>query len=490
MALRATKSSTRKDVALFVAFVLISLWCANGLWNVNAITRMGLARSLVHGTLNIDEVAPYTIDKAHWRGHYYCDKAPGISLLCLPAVVVADKAADLIGAPSGFTPARNRKTGLRYALAAFACLTSTSIISGALTLIVFRRTLVTVGASYRTAYAAALILGFGTPLLIWSTAIFGHATCTALLFIAFSLRWTGAPDRPFSAKRYAATGMLLSLATLVELTALPAAAIVAAHLMATDRPPPSIPVLVSRVFAILAGALPAGLILLLYNYLAFGSPFHLGYASVEGFEGMKSGFFGIALPSAEAFWGITLSAKRGILWLSPILLFSIPAFVSLLREPPEKAAAATCLGIAVYYLILNASYHYWDGGVSLGPRHITPIVPFLMFTIALWADRCGWKMRAAILSTGFLSMLTTVVSTSVTFRIDDDQPMFAAHLLPKLLQQKSDLVLTALHMPYYLLVLVPVVSAFATALLLLRPASFRDIRHSLFSPTAKIHVRP
>ena len=49
--------------------------------------------------------------------------------------------------------------------------------------------------------------------------------------------------------------------------------------------------------------------LLVYNTLAFGSPFHLGYASEEGFQEMHAGFFGIKLTAL--FVIVTLSAFAG-----------------------------------------------------------------------------------------------------------------------------------------------------------------------------------
>lgn len=464
----------RTDIILFVAFCLTTVWCVNAPLNPNSVTRVGLSHAVaIHGQLNIDEVAPYTIDKAHWNGHYYCDKTPGISILCIPAVYVADKLANLVGAAPAFVPVKNAGAGLRYGLSALACLIATSILFAAAAVILFRRSIFLAGASERTADIAALTLAFGTPLFIWSTAVFGHATSTALLVMAFSLYWTGPDQRQLSSRRYALAGFILSLAALVELTAVPAAAMIG--LLLLSKPTPlQWDRLGLNALAMLAAGLPAAAVLLLYNSLAFGSPFHLGYASVEGFAGMKSGFFGINVPTWEALWGITFSSDRGLFWVSPILLFSIPAIAALLRSSSVKLPVATCLGIAIYYLLLNGGYHYWNGGYSLGPRHLTPATPFLLFPIALWMDRAGRTTRVIVTATAVLSILITVVCTSVSFVVTDDgKSIFLGHLLPNFTRGHSDLVLATLHVPFVIVVIVPLVVVAGAAFLILGPLSSR-----------------
>src|SRR5262245_13003647 len=56
-------------------------------FNPQVVTRLGLTLSIVGaGQLHIDRFADYTHDKAPFRGHYYADKVPGLSLLAIPVV--------------------------------------------------------------------------------------------------------------------------------------------------------------------------------------------------------------------------------------------------------------------------------------------------------------------------------------------------------------------------------------------------------------------
>src|SRR5262249_39005433 len=55
-----------------------------------------------------------------------------------------------------------------------------------------------------------------------------------------------------------------------------------------------------------------------------------------------------------------------------------------LRSRRRVAAVVSAL-IGVYFILLNASYNYWEGGWSYGPRHAAPGIPFLCLSLAfLW----------------------------------------------------------------------------------------------------------
>jgi hypothetical protein len=55
--------------------------------NVQDITRLSLSRSLAErGAVDIDPYHRLTTDRAFFDGHWYSDKAPGLSLLALPTV--------------------------------------------------------------------------------------------------------------------------------------------------------------------------------------------------------------------------------------------------------------------------------------------------------------------------------------------------------------------------------------------------------------------
>jgi len=151
------------------------------------------------------------------------------------------------------------------------------------------------------------------------------------------------------------------------------------------------------VLTAVAGGVVAAIPLGLYNLLAFGSLTHLAYDNVVGFEGMQTGFFGVSAPRAEVLAQLLWGRQRGILWLSPLLLVTPFAWVAGWRRfgPPVVLALAA---IPVVYLLINSGYAYWDGGASTGPRHITPMLPFIGLALAPLWETCGRSLRLGLLA--------------------------------------------------------------------------------------------
>jgi hypothetical protein len=134
------------------------------------------------------------------------------------------------------------------------------------------------------------------------------------------------------------------------------------------------------VTALALGALACAAVLMAYQYACFGSPFHLAYSSEEGFEGMKQGWFGLNLPRMIRLRRILFSDYRGLLPIAPLLALAPVGLVVVARRAPGAALVSAL--IAVFYVLLNASYTYWEGGWSFGPRHLSPAIPFICLWLA------------------------------------------------------------------------------------------------------------
>src|SRR5438067_2311838 len=72
---------------LLLCIVAISALGVINLPNVQDITRLALSRSIAErGSVDIDPYHRLTTDRAFYNGHWYSDKAPGLSLIALPTV--------------------------------------------------------------------------------------------------------------------------------------------------------------------------------------------------------------------------------------------------------------------------------------------------------------------------------------------------------------------------------------------------------------------
>ena len=391
-------------------FVSYAWFYQAGGWNQNS--RFDLVRAIVErGTLKIDAYHENTGDKALFRGHYYSDKAPGLALFAVPGAAVA-------------RPLCGPRRAARYV----GCLSYlTTLWAAALPMALAGMLLVwafhTLGASLNGATVAAIAFGLGTPAWGYGTLLYGHALATSGIVAA----WAAAVA--IGSKEWAKYDVPLALsiglsagwATITEFpSAIPAAMLAGLAVRQTWHGDMR---RVVRVAACVAGGgAAAGLVLVAYNTAVYGSPLQTGYAHVEGFDGMKVGVMGVTYPKLEALWGITFSPYRGLFFHAPVLFAAIAGWPLVLRALPRarRAAMLAGLAIAVYYLLFNAAYVYWDGGWSFGPRHVLAGVPFMALPLAWLWDRPSAFVRAGVLAVALVSVGMTLVVVSTTPQPPDE----------------------------------------------------------------------
>lgn len=390
-----TSASTRLIAVVLGLLVWFSCaWFGSWEGNPNNATRLFAAISLVEdGDATIDEFAALTIDKAQFGGLAYLDKAPGMTLMALPAVAFADaatgqRARDVSKAPGAPDMASFLRLRLRLAAAS-----GPAVLTGIAAALLFDLALTLTGSA-----AAALVAGvgfaLGTPVWGWSTTIFGHAAVASLYVVALWALCRG------GWRGFALAGGALGWAVVIEYQAVLAGGVLALFgIWRAWREPRRWTLLVAGTAAGVAALLP----LLAYNLVAFGTPFRLGYQGVVGFEGMDRGLFGLGWPDPRVLWEVILGPRRGLLWVAP-LLWLAPTGLARLRQRDVSWAAGIA---ALVVLLVNAAYFYWDGGNSTGPRHAVPALGLLALGLApAWAG----ATRGARIWMGALLALSVAIN--------------------------------------------------------------------------------
>jgi hypothetical protein len=157
--------------------------------------------------------------------------------------------------------------------------------------------------------------------------------------------------------------------------------------------------------------------LFVYNTVAFGSPLHLGYASEEGFQQLHNGFFGITTPRPHIVRELLIGSYRGLLPIAPLIALTPIGLWLLLRRPLTRAPALVACAMPIYYVALNSSYYYWEGGWAYGPRHLVPALPFLCLGLAPLWDRRRLLYRIVLCGAAVWGMAVTFVAVAT-----DPQP--------------------------------------------------------------------
>jgi hypothetical protein len=409
---------------LFALVWLSCVWFGSWALNPNNATRMYAGMALVErGDARIDAYEALTIDKAEFDGHVYMDKAPGMTLLSLPAMALADK----IGPPIEYIPPTlydaqfEHLMTIRLRLAvAMASAVITALAAPAMHDLGLRLT-----GSASGALVASLGFALGTPVWGWSTTLFGHAPVAGLFVISVWALWRAGEGH---AIRFAAIGgAALGLAVLIEFEAALAGSVIAIwgalRLWRADR-------------RAAAAAAVAGLVTLLvpfmtYNMIAFGTPFRLGYQGVVGFAGMDQGLFGLTSPKPMVLLKILVGMRRGLLWVAPVM---VPAFVGLwLLGRKHRGLAVMLAAAALTVLLVNSAYVYWDGGHSTGPRHSVPAIGLITIGLApFWTSlRFAWE-RAVTVALLLVSVVINLmiaaanITTPDTYRFPLTDPILTA----------------------------------------------------------------
>lgn len=396
---------------LLFALVWLSCgWFGSWEFNPNNSTRLFAAISLAEqGDATIDEFAHLTIDKAQFGPHTYLDKAPGMTLLATPIVTGAYVATGegarrlekRIEAPDLTRYLRLRLrlatvfiSGLLTALAAVALWSLARGLTG----------------SDDAALFAALAYALGTPVWGWSTTLFGHAPVAALWMIAIWAVWRGTPGRA-SSRHALIAGAALGWAVAIEYQAVLGGSLIG--LWALCRLRGQTGAWRAAAWAVAGGA-TAGLALIGYNLLAFGTLFRLGYQGVVGFDGMQQGLFGLTTPKADVLLEVLFGLRRGLFWVAPVLVLAPIGLLRLARI--DRAMALMLTAVIAIVLLVNASYFYWDGGFSTGPRHSVPAIPMLALALApLWVglERARARIAAAVLLALSIATNLAIAATEI-----------------------------------------------------------------------------
>jgi hypothetical protein len=402
----------------------------------NSMTRAASTIALIlDHSFRIDDYARDLInDKAVVQGHIYSDKAPGLSIAALPSMALTHFLLNRFTGVnrSNYLPLHGLEPGDRHLpSSSFRLLTlvgtmSTSAPATALAVAALFCLSQVLGASRTGAFIGSLSFGLASPAFGWASAFFGHALAGALLFLgyasSFRLVLLGV-DRQVHLLRWTLPGFLLGYSVLTEFTcAVPAILIGVLSLVEVrQRDWRS---LLNCLTGLALGALPSAAFLLAYNTLCFGSPFSLGYHHVVDFPEMQQGLLGVTFPRLWVLLALVFSPRRGILWISPILILVPWSFFYALgdkdgRSPgPRRRFLLLAALIVAYFFLLNASYAYWDGGTSVGPRHVTPCLAFAFLPFGVFWDKSRRSIRYIVCCLFVLSIATAGLC-ALTSMIED-----------------------------------------------------------------------
>lgn len=404
---------------LFSLLLLTFGYFAHPLPGPNVNTRLDLVYAIVeHGTFSIDayhdEWLTWTCDKALYQGHFYCDKAPGLSFFAVPVYAVLWKAREWI---PFWRLLHLKGYPVWVSLTRYLLTVAISGLSAALLGCVLWRIACRLGLSASLAFSLSAGLLVGTVLGGYASLFYAYAPsalCTAgAYWLIFEGRHLGSEAMAGGARLFWA-GLLIGLAWLFEYTSGLSGLALCIYALASLK---------QRALSLwkiaLGGIIPV-LVFCAYTKSVFNEftiPYK--YEAVEMFRTeMAKGFQGIHLPSLSAIYYLTVHPFRGLFFHSPVLLLALAGVWEGFRRAKREGCVFApdlflSLSMILAYFAYSAGYYMWWGGAVTGPRHLCPSIIFYMVPLAIWLKGAGrWRLPlfAGLLavSVGFNFMILAV----------------------------------------------------------------------------------
>lgn len=414
-------SSSQRRVAWLlgaVSFFSFLYFYEGGGWNQNS--RFDLLRAIVEQhTLQIDSYHENTQDKAHFRGHYYSDKAPGVVFLTVPFAVVARR----MMRATGMNPQSARaELVLSYLVTAWGVALPTALAVVCLFFLAMR-----LGCDSTAAAFGCAVMGLATPIWAYASLFWAHALVGACLVFGLAAALKAGESTNWRSQLLwaVAVGLATGWATVTEYPAVPASALLGFFALWQNWPNG----VSSRwrvAIGIGVGAGFCAIVLFSYLYAAFGSfrPSY-SYYDPKSFAFMQQqGYMGLTYPHPDRLLKLMFGCARGLFFASPVML-AAPVGLWLLWKKQRSGAALVAASIAAYYFLFNASFYWWKAGLTFGPRYAGAAIPLLCLGVAASWQHASKMWRGVLLALAFVSVFVAlmVVSTSSQLAMQDSCPV-------------------------------------------------------------------
>lgn len=396
--------------------------------NPNENSRVYQVRAYVElGKLSVDEQVKrygWVNDLAKREGKLYAGKAPATTFIGVPIYAALRSLDEARGLPP---PSWFR---IVYTLRLFGvilpCLLFVHLFRG------FVRRIVHDG---NVASLLAIVLALGTMLLPYGLMFVNHSLSAASAFgtviaVHAALRAREGATKWSRARSwlcFGLAGFLLAGTTALDYALFPVSVMLLGFVFwraGWSR--------ASVVGTCLGAAIPS-LLTAAYHQACWGSPFAVSMsflANPQFAAEANKGVFGVIGPTAQSVWGVFGSAKKGLLYFSPVLAPGLLAVVMSALTSWHRKESTLNFAIVLWMLLYNVSLINWAAGWTVGPRYVTVIIPFVLFAYALWMREMKATRRNVMLSIAAglgISSVAVTTSTSTMFphlQPDYDNPVF------------------------------------------------------------------
>ncbi len=129
----------------------------------------------------------------------------------------------------------------------------------------------------------------------------------------------------------------------------------------------------------------------------------------------------------EAILGNAISPARGILFYSPVFLFSFYGLYSKIKkEKFQTLDFAIIVLILTHWILVSRNLNWW-GGHCFGYRLLSDLIPFFIYYLIYFIKEIDWKVKSPIL---FLFILSLFISLFINLKGATEMNSYNWNLIP------------------------------------------------------------
>lgn len=360
----------------------------------------------INSYIKEDPKFDWTVDWAKTPdGRYFSNKSPGTALLGAPIFCIVDK---LFFGKSETDP--TLRSQIQYKarwIVSWLVALLLQILPMAAIVLWVQQKMKEQDASLRAQRWVTLALLFGHTGAIYMNSLWGHGLSVVLCLLA----WLTMQSR-----HWITFGFMLGLALLNDYSV---ALLFPGFIWVVYQETVHKDFDVRAWIKIALGALAPALFWILYHMKSFGGPLTLPNAFQNPlFLDLKENhhaWFGIFLPyaSPEIILRLLFGPERGLLFTQPWVLVAMYLGIKHRKLLDARMHFFMWSGFIMIFW-MNASFGGWHGGNTIGPRYLSPILPFFALWIAPKWDMFSKKQKRALEWGLIVSMILFIVSYTIT----------------------------------------------------------------------------
>jgi hypothetical protein len=268
----------------------------------------------------------------------------------------------------------------------------------------------------RPALWLALLYAFATPLFFRSAFLNQNALLAHLVSFAWLLLTWPDPGPPVRHRpgRWLAAGACLGVGLLCDYSAAPLALVFGGWSLVEGWRTAGLAGALRLGGACVAGALGPVLLLLGYQWLAFGSPWFPAQRYMPATDLSVRGWNGFTLPTFELIRGNLFDLRYGLFAFSPMLLAALAApFVPRRAGTADRAELVVIALAAGALLVFNSANQFAHLQWNTGVRYMVPAVPLVFLAVVRVLLAVPRWVRATLV------VPSLVISLAVTMMRED-----------------------------------------------------------------------